>query len=332
MVASLGKGASGDVYRVMDEYLGREVALKLLEPKPGQPATWYEAQVLVQLHSDYLLPVYNADIVTGTDVRYITNPIMPGGDLEKAAKPYGVDTHLAIRWGQQIAHGLDRVHAADLVHRDVKPGNAFIDGNGEALLGDLGSAMKLDQSQSAPPDGTLATVAPEVLGEGGRCSIRSDIYSLGATVYFLLAGEYPVENISDRALMRQRIVAGQVRPLRDIAPHVPSGVARVVHRALSLEKEERPSSSLEFANMLVSVNKLQRSWRRNEPHDGHIFCLCGEMPDGKRKDVNVCVKGLKGNKVSILVTQGKRHLRRFEHSEIAAPSCMQKLRSQIPRL
>jgi eukaryotic-like serine/threonine-protein kinase len=156
---------------VVDEYLDNEVALKLLAPKAGQPATWDEAQILEQLRSEYLLPVLNADVVPGGDLRYITTRLMTGGDLEDAGLPRGVPPEQAIRWGQQLGHGLDRVHAADLVHRDVKPANGFLDSGQVALLGDLGMAAAVGPDGSAPPYGTFATVAPEVLGAGGRCSV-----------------------------------------------------------------------------------------------------------------------------------------------------------------
>ncbi|MEU0673239.1 hypothetical protein ABZ330_10125 [Streptomyces sp. NPDC006172] len=95
----LGGGAGGQVYRVEDEHLRAEVALKLFEPQSGQPATWDEAQALKELQSQYLLPVYNADIASGTDIRYITMPVMDG-DLETASVPFGIDIAKAVRWGQ----------------------------------------------------------------------------------------------------------------------------------------------------------------------------------------------------------------------------------------
>src|SRR6266511_3138000 len=151
IICRLGGGSDGQVYRVVDEHLGNEVALKLLAPKAGQPAAWDEAQTLELLRSEYLLPVYNADIVTASDIRYITTAVMHGGDLQVAAQPYGVTPAQAVRWGQQVAHGLERIHVAGLVHRDVKPANAYFSDTGDALLGDLGLAVCLGPGGAAPP-------------------------------------------------------------------------------------------------------------------------------------------------------------------------------------
>ncbi|WP_097287579.1 serine/threonine-protein kinase [Streptomyces sp. OK228] len=185
----LGRGSTGEVYRVADEHLRMEVALKLFEPMPGQPATWDEAQALKELQSEYLLTVYNAHTANGTDIRYLTMPVMDS-DLEAVATPFGVDAAKAVHWGQQMGYGLERIHAAGLLHRDVKPGNAFIDASGDALLGDLGLAVQMDSGGHSPMAGTFATVAPEVLTTG-MCSVASDVYSLAATVFYLLSGQYP---------------------------------------------------------------------------------------------------------------------------------------------
>src|SRR5580658_1805964 len=86
VVKHLGGGTYGDVYHVIDEHLGNEVALKLLKPQAGQPATWDEAQILEQMRSEYLVPVLNADVVQGSDLRYITTTLMTGGDLAGVAE------------------------------------------------------------------------------------------------------------------------------------------------------------------------------------------------------------------------------------------------------
>lgn len=144
VLGRLGSGSTGDVFRVADDHLGNEVALKLLTPKQNEPATWDEAQVLERLRSPYLLRVLNADLVDDTDIRYITTPVITGGDLEDVADGFGVDSLSAVRWGEHLGYGLDRMHREGLLHRDVKPGNAYLDDNGDVLLGDLGMAAAMD--------------------------------------------------------------------------------------------------------------------------------------------------------------------------------------------
>lgn len=332
VVSHRGGGSDGDVYHVIDEYLGSEVALKLLAPKSGQPATWDEAQILEQLRSEYLLPVLNADVVPGGDLRYLTTTLMTGGDLEKAALPKGVSPQQAVRWGQQLGHGLDRVHAANLVHRDVKPANGFLDPGQAALLGDLGMAAAMQPDGSTSPYGTFATVAPEVLGASGHCSVRSDVYSLGATVFYLVTGEYPVSHKQTRAAMADQIVAGQRRRIRDLAPHVSVGLGRVVERALSTDPADRQPDALTLANQLSGCSLYPRVWQRIAEHTGHHMCFQGERTR-TTQPVEVCVAATSTHQAEIIVLNANgRHLRRHEQSAVDRNRIAIVLRGLLPQI
>lgn len=324
-----GGGSDGDVYHVVDEYLGNEVALKLLAPKAGQPATWDEAQILEQIRSEYLLPVLNADVVPGGDLRYITTTLMTGGDLEDAADPRGVSPQQAVRWGQQLGHGLHRVHAANLVHRDVKPANGFLDSGHAALLGDLGMAAAMGPDGSAPPYGTFATVAPEVLGASGRCTVRSDVYSLGATVFYLVTGEYPVSHRQTRAAMAAQIVAGQRRKLRDLAPHVSISFGRVVERALSTNPAGRPPDALTLANQLSACSHYGRTWRRIAEHPGHQMCFQGDATRTAQA-VTVCVVAASRQAAIVVQNSSGQHLRRHEQAAVGLNRVAIELRRLLP--
>ncbi|WP_095046573.1 serine/threonine protein kinase [Streptomyces sp. WM6386] len=327
----LGRGSTGEVYRVEDEHLRMEVALKLFEPMPGQPATWDEAQALKELQSEYLLTVYNADIAAGTDIRYLTMPVMDS-DLEAAATPFGVEAKKAVHWGQQMGYGLERIHAAGLLHRDVKPGNAFVDGSGDVLLGDLGLAVQMGSDGHSPMAGTFATVAPEVLATR-TCSVASDVYSLAATVFYLLSGQYPNGPLSlGLAARRDRIVNGQFDKLRDIAPQVSQSLGAVVERGLSHNPEKRPKSAQEFANQLARCSLHRRSWRRAAPHNGHARCFEGGATRSA-KEVAVCVlldaRGRGG--IEVRLATGRR-LRQHEKHGIPRDQVTAALRSLLRRL
>lgn len=311
VVSKLGGGTSGDVYRVLDKHLNTEVAIKLLKPVSGQPATWDEAQALKRLGSEYLLRVFNADVIEGSDIRYITTPLMTGGDLEKAARPHGVDAITALRWAQQAGHGLERIHAEGMLHRDVKPGNIFLDSAGDALLGDLGLTVHADAHGRAAAMGTFATVAPELLG-GALCSISTDVYSLAATTFFLLSGHYPSGPFSlDPTARRDRIVQASFDKLRDAAPHVPQKLVAVVERSLSADPDLRATSARQFANALADCRHRGRAWQRVPSHPGHDCCFRGGAT-GNAKPVNLCVvpepKGHFGIEVILdSGTHAKRH-------------------------
>ncbi|WP_369187246.1 serine/threonine protein kinase [Streptomyces sp. R08] len=325
VVESLGNGTGGDVYRVRDDHLDTEVALKLLTPQAGEPATWDEAQMLKRLDSKFLLPVINADVVSGKDIRYITTPVMDGGDLENAASPYGVDPLKAARWGCAVGHGLDRMHKAGLLHRDVKPGNSFLNKNGSVLLGDLGLASAVDAQGVAPPRGTMATVAPEIIRDRAPCAISTDIYSLAATVFFLLAGQYPTGQIEvskvDRA---SKIIKGEFLKLRDVAPQVSQSLGTIVDRGLSLDPANRPMSALDFANQLASCGHHKRSWNRIAPHSGHDLCYEGVVAGKLTSVALICVIAAAGNDFDVQVMSGGRRSRKAKPGKVG--------KSQLPAL
>jgi serine/threonine-protein kinase len=324
IICSLGGGSNGHVYRVADEHLANEVALKLLAPKAGQPATWDEAQVLEHLRSDFLLRVFNADVVSASDIRYVTTALMLGGDLEEAAKPHGVTPAQAIRWGQQVAHGLERMHAAGLVHRDVKPANAYLNESSEALLGDLGMAARLSTAGTAPPDGTPVTVAPEVWSRG-PCTVRSDVYSLAATVFYLLTGEYPVDHRHSKPELRDRALAGLRRHVRDLAPYVTRSLGRVIERGLSTDPNNRQPTALQFANELAASRLHARHYERIVAHEGHGVCV-RSAPTRSARELCVCVVPVSDKfNIEVALDTG-RHLRRHEKASVESNRLAQVLR------
>lgn len=334
VLALLGVGANGEVYRVTDDHLGTEVALKLLKPQQNQPATWDEAQTLKHLTSEFLLPVLNADIVVGSDIRYITTPIMDGGDLENYAKSFGVTPRTAAHWGQQLGYGLDRMHKAGLLHRDVKPGNAYLDDKDDVLLGDMGMAVAVDADGRAPANGTLATVAPEVLSMASdACSVSSDVYSLAATVFYLLSGQYPTGPKKIGLLERKTLILdGKFLSIRDVAPHVPLTLARVIEKGLSSSPKDRHRSARDFANELARCKQHRRSWRQISPHDSHRMCFTADATSSA-KSINLCVIPQSSTHVSIEVKLSTgRRAKRHERSRLALnqlPATLRKLIKEI---
>ncbi|WP_110589288.1 serine/threonine-protein kinase [Microbacterium suaedae] len=286
LVSNLGAGAGGSVYEAHDRHLDALIAVKLLNPlEEGSAGPWREAQLLEQLKSRFLLNVLNADVVINSDIRFIVTPVMSGGDLEGIAERNGLPPSTAAHLVQQIASGLDRIHRACMVHRDVKPGNVLVSNN-EAILADLGFCHLLGDDGTAPPNGTFCTVAPEVLGESGKCSPASDVYSLAATAYYLLSGEYPVDHRISKQEQHDQIVAGSIRELRTIAPHVSRAVGAVVRKSLNCDPAKRHTSATDFANALVGAAQGSRDWHR-VTHAGHLHCVFGAS-HGPKKEVRVC--------------------------------------------
>jgi serine/threonine-protein kinase len=171
-----------------------------------------------------------------------------------------------------------------MVHRDIKPGNALLGEDG-AFISDLEFCAILDADGKTPPEGSWCTVAPEAVA-GGYCSIRSDVYSLGATAFYLLSGEYPVDHTLPRSEQRDRIVRGDVRELRILAPHISQAIGTVIRKSLSLDPSKRFESALTFSYALAQAARGSRDWRR-VVHSGHVYCI--ECPaSGQRSAAVVC--------------------------------------------
>jgi serine/threonine-protein kinase len=273
-------GSYGDVYEARDGNLNNKpVAVKFLFPDAAGVKPWDEAMHLERLRSRFLVDVINADVVWESDIRFIVTPLLSNGDLESAAAELGLSVQTAARYMQQVVTGIDRIHADTMIHRDIKPGNVLLGDDGVFVI-DLEYCELLDQDGRTPPNGTFCTVAPEVLGNDGYCSIRSDVYSLAATAFYLLSGVYPVDHKLDKAEQARRIMAGENRELRQVAPHISQAVGTVIRKGLSFDPNNRFETALQFGNALTQAARSSRDWRR-VAHAGHVHCLEGSAAKSK---------------------------------------------------
>lgn len=279
-------GSDGHVYEAFDKTLDRVVALKLLHPeKPGQAQPWDEAQRLEHLRSRFLIDVLNADVITGSDIRYLATPLVTGGDLEAVARPHGLCVRDAVRFAQQVASGVDRIHAAGMVHRDIKPANVLRTGDG-IFVSDLQFCEVVDANGRAERNGSWCTLAPETAADQGYCSVKSDVYSLGATAFYLLSGEYPVDHRLPRREQKDRIERGDIREIRMLAPHVSQAVGTAVRKAMHLDPDRRFESAEAFGNAVAYAARETRNWQRVD-HQDHVHCYEGDAHQG-RAAVRVC--------------------------------------------
>jgi serine/threonine-protein kinase len=148
--------------------------------------------------------------------------------------------------GQELCQALSAVHAAGLVHRDVKAQNVMREDGGRVVLMDFGAGLQLSdgQARAGSVTGTPLYLAPEVL-EHGETSVRSDIYSLGVLLYHLVSNEYPVRGQTPAELVEAHR-KGRVRRLRDVAPRCPGWFVRAVERAIATDPRERYATAGEF--------------------------------------------------------------------------------------
>jgi len=296
VVDYLGKGGGGEVYKVRDHTEGDEVALKIIDPASVTPyGPWVEAQVLRRLADHHILPIRNAFFDSGYPM--VVTDVATNGTVEDRinADPLGIDPVLAVRWIRQASQGISRAHDLGLVHNDIKPGNLFRTGNNDCQVGDFGYAGKIDPTTGSAPvyGGTFETIAPEVAatwGPGAQATRASDVYSLAATAFWMLSGQPPhdLSGCATRADALTHVANNPARKLRNVAPHVPDTIARVIGRALSSDPTARPDSAHQFGADLGRAITGRR-WQRTDEHPGHLACWRG-TPNGKGSVYLLCME------------------------------------------
>jgi serine/threonine-protein kinase len=196
----IGSGGMARVYLGRDEVLDRPVAVKVLKPMHGDSDIGIrfrrEGRTAARLSHPNIVQVYDAGEgdLDGTEVSYIVMEYLPGGDLKELIDARGRlgDAELA-RIGEEVCSGLAHAHGRGVVHRDIKPHNILLDEKGRAKVSDFGIARALDTTQATRTGAYLGTAlysSPEQL-QGHKVTPKSDVYSLGTTLYQAAAGEPP---------------------------------------------------------------------------------------------------------------------------------------------
>ncbi len=191
LLERLGGGTSGDVYRARDSQLERDVALKLLRADAPDPSRLVsEGRLLARIHHENVVAVHGVD--THDDRVGLWMQLVRGPTLEEVVTTQGVlSAREAALVGIDLCRALAAVHAAGLVHRDVKAQNVVREEGGRIVLMDLGTGRDLARGENAAGlAGTPLYLAPEIF-TGAAASVQSDIYSLGVLLYHLVTGEYP---------------------------------------------------------------------------------------------------------------------------------------------
>jgi hypothetical protein len=242
----LGRGGMGAVYEAEDTASGRRIALKVLGHSLDSPDTrkrfLREGRLAASINHPNSVYVYGTEEIDGTPV--ITMELVPGGTLHDRVKTGGpLPIGEAVDAVLQIIAGLEAAHGAGILHRDIKPSNCFVDPSGVVKIGDFGlSISTLSRGDSA------LTVAGSVLGTPDFCSpeqlrgealdVRSDIYSVGVTLYHLLTGRTPFQAENMVALLATVLEKPAPSP-RTHRPEIPGALARVILRCLAKPAGDR---------------------------------------------------------------------------------------------
>ncbi len=260
----LGRGGRGVVYRATQLSLNREVALKILSKKLTQDPVFIErfireARSAAQLNHPNVVQIFDAG--NESDVYYISMELMEGGTLQTLIDAEGkLPAARVMQYAIDAARALVYAQKKGIVHRDVKPDNLMISEAGAAKVADLGLARHLEKgpagggSEEGGVFGTPHFVSPEQ-AQGLEVDTRSDIYSLGATLYYMLTGLTPFHGKSAAEIVSQQIKA-RPQPLREIDPEIPEDVAAAVERMLQKDREARHASAVE---LFAELEQIQRS-------------------------------------------------------------------------
>jgi eukaryotic-like serine/threonine-protein kinase len=259
-VETLGVGGMGTVYKARDTQLERFVALKLLR-KDFSSETDHDAQL--QQEARIAASVNHPNVVQifslGTDHGqfYVVMELIDHGSLDDLIESQGrLPEEQVLDVGIQIARGLRAAHRKGLIHRDVKPANILFVDEQAAKIGDFGlAAFATQQPQSDRVIwGTPSYVAPERLSNQPE-DVRSDVYSLGATLFHAVAGKPPIDS-STKSATELRQLKQHPSDLRAIAPEVSEPTARVLQRMIAADPKQRFSF---YDELLAELDAARRA-------------------------------------------------------------------------
>jgi len=259
-VETLGAGGMGTVYKARDTQLERFVALKLLHKDLSGVADndaqlQQEARVAASVNHPNVVQIFSLGMDHGQF--YVVMELIDHGSLDDLIESQGrVPEHQMLDIGIQIARGLRAAHRKGLIHRDVKPANILFVDEQAAKIGDFGLAAFATQDPHSDSViwGTPPYVAPERLCNQPE-DVRSDIYSLGATLFHAVAGKPPIDSSTNSAT-ELRELKQHPAELRSIAPDVSTSTARVLQRMIAPDPKQRFSF---YDELLAELDAARRA-------------------------------------------------------------------------
>ena len=264
LISELGRGGFGRVYHAWDPTLTRDIALKVVRlPDTTAAATaLQEGRMLARVRHRNVVTVYGAQQI-GEEVG-VWMELIRGRHLSQLVReqgPMGAEEATVV--GISVCQALAAVHAAGLLHRDIKANNVMRESGGRIVLMDFGAGRESGSAIAGDLAGTPVYMAPEIL-RGGPASPGSDLYSVGVLLFFVTTGEYPVvgQSMLELSLAHQR---GERRLLADRRPDLPDGFVRAVERALAPSHQNRPSSAGAMMRDLANALPSSQPWE-TAPH------------------------------------------------------------------
>ena len=266
----LGSGGMGDVYKARDTRLDRTVAIKVLsattlDRPDARPRFQREARVISSLNHPHICALYDVGYVNGID--FIVMEHVEGETLAARLTRGPLTMSEAMSYARNIASAVEEAHLGGVIHRDLKPSNIILTPRAGAKLLDFGlaklhranaaivgdaSTLTDDISHEGAVIGTLRYMAPEVL-KGAEADARSDVFSLGAVLYEMLAGEPPFKGSSNARIIAA-ILTDEPRPLLELRPDLPMTFEWITRACLAKNPDERCQSAGEVLRQLRNLD------------------------------------------------------------------------------
>ncbi len=271
LVAKLGEGGMGVVFRAIHTKLDKVVAVKILSASfmhhPDAAARFQrEMKAVGRVNHPHVVQAFDAGEIDGT--HYLAMEFVDGQDLDTIVSERGrLPLATACRIIREAADALSAAHAAGLVHRDIKPSNLLLDHDGRVKLLDLGLSRLLARDDKPSTDlttlgqvfGTADYMAPEQWDDPRKADARSDLYALGCTLFHLLSGQPPFASGEYQTVFSkmQGHVSTPIPELTDFAPQTPATVIEVCHRLMSKRPEDRFTAANDVVQALASFAQAQ---------------------------------------------------------------------------
>jgi len=255
IIEKVGSGGMADVYKAKCHRLNRFVAIKVLKPEFSSDRSFVnkfrgEAQSAAGLSHPNIVNVY--DVGDDDGLHYIVMELVEGITLKKFIERKGkLEVKEAIGISIQIAQGMEAAHANHIIHRDIKPQNIIISKEGKVKVTDFGIAKATTSNTiTSNAMGSVHYLSPEQ-ARGGYSDEKSDIYSLGVTMYEMLSGQVPFVGDNNVSVALAHI-QGEAVPLKEINPDIPHGVDMIVQKCMQKKPERRYLSA---SDLIVDLKK-----------------------------------------------------------------------------
>ena len=252
----LGRGGMGVVYRATHEATGKQVAIKFLNQNPHDSPKaaerfHRESQIAASISNPRSTFVFSSGDYANR--RFIVMELMPGDTLKDLVKQEGpLPVGRAVDLILDVIAGIQSAHRRGIIHRDIKPSNCFLDHDGRVKIGDYGLSKSFDSdvhlTKTGTFMGTLQFAAPEQI-KGVKVDERTDIYAIGATLYYLLAGKAPYEG--DAAQVIAGIASDPVPDIRNETDNVAKRLGWIIMQMLEKDPKNRPPGLAEVRRQLL---------------------------------------------------------------------------------